>query len=58
LKKQENKEEKLTLTNLSQFAEITFPGEPRQEPLTASYGIRDFIIHDPGGNQLAFGCHA
>ena len=34
LKKLEEKETKITIsTNLSQFAEITFPGEPRQNTL-------------------------
>ncbi|MES2694327.1 MAG: VOC family protein [Verrucomicrobiota bacterium] len=31
-------------------------GTPLTEPKDAYYGMRDFIVVDPDGNQLSFGC--
>jgi uncharacterized glyoxalase superfamily protein PhnB len=31
---------------------------PVREPADQFYGMRDFQIHDPDGNQLSFGCSA
>jgi uncharacterized glyoxalase superfamily protein PhnB len=30
--------------------------KPATEPCNQFYGMRDFVIHDPDGNQLSFGC--
>jgi uncharacterized glyoxalase superfamily protein PhnB len=30
--------------------------EPRSKPCDAGYGMRDFVVPDPDGNQLSFGC--
>jgi catechol 2,3-dioxygenase-like lactoylglutathione lyase family enzyme len=30
--------------------------KPKSEPADAIYGMRDFVIFDPDGNQLSFGC--
>ena len=39
------------------FAEIKAAGaKPRSEPGDRMYGMRDFVIFDPDGNQLSFGC--
>jgi catechol 2,3-dioxygenase-like lactoylglutathione lyase family enzyme len=29
---------------------------PKAPPANAGYGMRDFMINDPDGNQLSFGC--
>jgi len=29
---------------------------PTSEPGDRMYGMRDFAVHDPDGNQLSFGC--
>jgi catechol 2,3-dioxygenase-like lactoylglutathione lyase family enzyme len=29
---------------------------PRSEPADRMYGMRDFVVLDPDGNQLSFGC--
>ena len=31
-------------------------GKPKSEPADRMYGMRDFVIFDPDGNQLSFGC--
>lgn len=39
------------------FAKIKAAGAvPKSEPRDAMYGMRDFVIFDPDGNQLSFGC--
>jgi catechol 2,3-dioxygenase-like lactoylglutathione lyase family enzyme len=39
------------------FARIKAAGAPhRREPADRVYGMRDFAIWDPDGNQLSFGC--
>ena len=39
------------------FAKITAAGaKPKSEPADRRYGMRDFVIFDPDGNQLSFGC--
>ena len=39
------------------FHRITSAGaKPSSAPRNQMYGMRDFIIHDPDGNQLSFGC--
>ena len=39
------------------YARIKTSGaEPKTEPKDAFYGMRDFVIFDPDGNQLSFGC--
>ncbi len=30
--------------------------KPASEPCDQFYDMRDFVIHDPDGNQLSFGC--
>ena len=30
--------------------------KPASEPGDRRYGMRDFVVHDPDGNQLSFGC--
>ena len=30
--------------------------KPISEPRDRMYGMRDFVVHDPDGNQLSFGC--
>jgi uncharacterized glyoxalase superfamily protein PhnB len=30
--------------------------KPECEPRDNFYGMRDFVIHDPDGNRLSFGC--
>jgi uncharacterized glyoxalase superfamily protein PhnB len=29
---------------------------PKSPPTNAGYGMRDFVVDDPDGNQLSFGC--
>jgi catechol 2,3-dioxygenase-like lactoylglutathione lyase family enzyme len=29
---------------------------PKSEPAYRTYGMRDFVVLDPDGNQLSFGC--
>jgi uncharacterized glyoxalase superfamily protein PhnB len=39
------------------FASIKAAGAtPRSEPKDRIYGMRDFAVLDPDGNQLTFGC--
>lgn len=39
------------------FARIKAAGaKPASEPGDRMYGFRDFVIFDPDGNQLSFGC--
>jgi catechol 2,3-dioxygenase-like lactoylglutathione lyase family enzyme len=39
------------------FAKITAAGaKPRSKPEDRIYGMRDFVVFDPDGNQLSFGC--
>jgi len=39
------------------FRKIKTAGaKPASEPEDRIYGMRDFVIHDPDGNQLSFGC--
>jgi uncharacterized glyoxalase superfamily protein PhnB len=39
------------------FAKIKAAGaHPRTEPGNRMYGMRDFVIFDPDGNRLSFGC--
>ena len=39
------------------FARIRVAGaKPMSEPADRIYGFRDFVIFDPDGNQLSFGC--
>jgi uncharacterized glyoxalase superfamily protein PhnB len=39
------------------FATIVASGaKPKSEPANRMYGMRDFAILDPDGNQLSFGC--
>lgn len=39
------------------FAAITSRGaKPITAPSDAHYGMRDFVMHDPDGNQISFGC--
>jgi len=39
------------------FAKIKAAGAtPKSEPADRMYGMRDFVIFDPDGNQLSFGC--
>jgi uncharacterized glyoxalase superfamily protein PhnB len=39
------------------FAKIKAAGaRPKSEPADQMYGMRDFIVLDPDGNQLSFGC--
>jgi len=39
------------------FRKIKATGaEPISEPGDRMYGMRDFVIHDPDGNQFSFGC--
>jgi len=39
------------------FARIKEAGaKPKSEPADQMYGMRDFVIFDPDGNQLSFGC--
>lgn len=39
------------------FRKITSAGaKPTSEPGNRMYGMRDFVLHDPDGNQLSFGC--
>jgi uncharacterized glyoxalase superfamily protein PhnB len=39
------------------FRKIKAAGaKPKNEPADQFYGMRDFIVHDPDGNQLSFGC--
>lgn len=39
------------------FARLKAAGvKPKSEPDDRRYGLRDFVIHDPDGNQLSFGC--
>ena len=35
---------------------ISAGAKPTSEPRNQMYKMRDFIIHDPDGNQLSFGC--
>jgi catechol 2,3-dioxygenase-like lactoylglutathione lyase family enzyme len=38
------------------FRKITAAGaKPKSEPADRIYGMRDFVIFDPDGNQLSFG---
>lgn len=30
--------------------------KPKSEPTNRTYGMRDFVVHDPDRNQLSFGC--
>jgi catechol 2,3-dioxygenase-like lactoylglutathione lyase family enzyme len=39
------------------FASIKAAGaNPKGEPADRAYGMRDFVVLDPDGNQLSFGC--
>jgi catechol 2,3-dioxygenase-like lactoylglutathione lyase family enzyme len=39
------------------FRKIVSAGaKPTSEPRNHAYGMRDFVILDPDGNQLSFGC--
>jgi catechol 2,3-dioxygenase-like lactoylglutathione lyase family enzyme len=39
------------------FAKIKAAGAvPKSEPADRMYGMRDFVVFDPDGNQLSFGC--
>ena len=39
------------------FATIKAAGaRPKTEPANRMYGMRDFVVLDPDGNQLTFGC--
>jgi len=39
------------------FCKIKAAGaQPTSEPGDRVYGMRDFVVHDPDGNQLSFGC--
>jgi catechol 2,3-dioxygenase-like lactoylglutathione lyase family enzyme len=39
------------------FAKIKAAGAaPKREPADRVYGMRDFVILDPDGNQITFGC--
>jgi catechol 2,3-dioxygenase-like lactoylglutathione lyase family enzyme len=39
------------------FAKIRAAGAvPKSEPADRVYGMRDFVVFDPDGNQLSFGC--
>jgi catechol 2,3-dioxygenase-like lactoylglutathione lyase family enzyme len=39
------------------FAKITASGaKPKDKPGDRMYGMKDFVIFDPDGNQLSFGC--
>jgi len=39
------------------FAAIKGAGaRPKTDPVDRMYGMRDFVVHDPDGNQLSFGC--
>ena len=39
------------------FRQIKAAGsKPVSEPGDRIYGMRDFVVHDPDGNQLSFGC--
>ena len=43
----------------SYFRTITAAGaKPVREPADRIYGMRDFVVRDPDGNQLSFGCHS
>ncbi len=38
------------------YESITSRGAtPNSAPSDAAYGMRDFVVHDPDGNQLSFG---
>jgi catechol 2,3-dioxygenase-like lactoylglutathione lyase family enzyme len=39
------------------YAQIKAAGAvPKSEPAGRMYGLRDFVVFDPDGNQLSFGC--
>jgi catechol 2,3-dioxygenase-like lactoylglutathione lyase family enzyme len=39
------------------FKKIVAAGaKPKSEPVDQMYGMRDFVVLDPDGNQLSFGC--
>jgi uncharacterized glyoxalase superfamily protein PhnB len=39
------------------FAKVIAAGaKPKSQPADRMYGMRDFLILDPDGNQLSFGC--
>jgi catechol 2,3-dioxygenase-like lactoylglutathione lyase family enzyme len=39
------------------FTQIKTAGaQPKSTPADRTYGMRDFVVFDPDGNQLSFGC--
>ena len=39
------------------FSKVMAAGaKPKSKPTDRRYGMRDFVVFDPDGNQLSFGC--